>query len=197
MHLGDLSRYRESEIGVKDKKKNWRPAIGYYDLAIEISPSSGTPHTQLAIIARMENDHIRTLYHLYRAQIAYEPQPGAINNLDRELKMLRVSLKPAGFPVDTSDPTGSPPTYLKRCLPLLHSYYFGVSVSQDYNQVEGRALRHLSKGLKERTLDTELVNMIVLSNIAADIAAGDRWQGRLLLFNASIKLQLSCLHSRP
>ncbi|KAL8913452.1 MAG: hypothetical protein Q9171_001745 [Xanthocarpia ochracea] len=176
MHLGDLSRYRELELDVTDKKKNWRPAIGLYDLAIEINPSSGMPHTQLAIIARIEGDHILTLYHLYRAQIAYEPPPRAINNLDRELKMLRVSLKPADFPVDTSDHTGSPPTYLKRCLPLLHSYYFGVSVSQEYNKVEDRTLRYLLKGLKERTLDTELVNMIVLSSIAADIAAGDRWQ---------------------
>ncbi|KAL8861430.1 MAG: hypothetical protein Q9178_002303 [Gyalolechia marmorata] len=172
MHLGDLSRYRESELDVKGKKKNWRPAIGYYDLAIEINPSSGMPHTQLAIIARIEGDHIGTLYHLNRAQIAIEPPPRAINNLDRELKMLRVSLKPADFLVDTSDP----PTHLKRCLPLLHSYYFGVSVSQEYNEIEGRVLSHLSKGLKERTLDTELVNMIVLSNIATDIAAGDRWQ---------------------
>jgi hypothetical protein len=39
IRLGDLSRYRESELVSKDR--NWGPAIGYYDLASVINPASG------------------------------------------------------------------------------------------------------------------------------------------------------------
>ncbi|KAI4259723.1 MAG: hypothetical protein L6R42_004441 [Xanthoria sp. 1 TBL-2021] len=176
IHLGDLSRYRESELDAKDKKRNWGPAIGYYDLAIAINPSSGTPHNQLAIIARIEGNRTRTLYHLYRAQSAYEPYPTANDSLDVELKKLRESLKPADFAVDGSDHTGSPPMHIQRCFPLLHSCCFSAAVLQAYNKVEDGVLGILFKGLKECTLSTELVNKIVLSNIAADFVAGDRWQ---------------------
>ncbi|KAI4276297.1 MAG: hypothetical protein L6R38_005706, partial [Xanthoria sp. 2 TBL-2021] len=176
IHLGDLSRYRESELDAKDKKRNWGPAIGYYDLAIAINPSSGTPHNQLAIIARIEGNRTRTLYHLYRAQSAYEPYPTANDSLDFELKKLRESLKPTDFAVDGSDHTGSPPMHIQRCFPLLHSCCFTATVLQEYNEVEDRVLGTLFKGLKERTLSIEVVNMIVLSNIAADFVAGDRWQ---------------------
>ncbi|KAI4230732.1 MAG: hypothetical protein LQ349_006067 [Xanthoria aureola] len=176
IHLGDLSRYRESELVARDAKRNWGPAIGYYDLANAINPCSGTPHNQLAIIARIEGNPTRTLYHLYRAQIAYEPPPTAANNLDLELKKLRGALKPADFAVSCSDPTGSPSAEIQRSFPLLHSCCFGATVLQEYNDLEDRVLQYLCRGLKERTLSTEILNMIVLSNIAADFIAGDRWQ---------------------
>ncbi|KAL8648877.1 MAG: hypothetical protein Q9226_005805 [Calogaya cf. arnoldii] len=159
IHLGDLSRYRESELDTKKGKKNWGPAIGYYDLAIAISPASGTPHNQLAIIARIKGNRTNTIYHLYRAQSAYEPPLTANDNLDLELKKLRESLQPADFAVDGSHPTVVPSTHVQRCLPLLHACCFRATVLPEYNGFEVGVLRHL-----------------LLSNIAADFVAGDRWQ---------------------
>ncbi|KAL8781042.1 MAG: hypothetical protein Q9213_006187 [Squamulea squamosa] len=176
VHLGDLSRYRESELDTKGKKKNWCPAIGCYDLAIAINPSSGVPYNQLAIIARFEGNHIRTLYHLYRAHGAYGPPPTTFQNLSLELKKLRDSSKSANLVIDASEPTGNPLISLQRGFPLLHAYCFSGTVSGGYDALEGRVLKDLQNGLKEGNLDTNFVNMVVLSNIAADFAAGDRWQ---------------------
>ena len=62
IHLGDLSRYRETELVDKDKERNWGPAKGYYDLAAEIYPDSGGAHNQLAVISREDGDHFRSVY---------------------------------------------------------------------------------------------------------------------------------------
>ncbi|KAL8870021.1 MAG: hypothetical protein Q9198_007735, partial [Flavoplaca austrocitrina] len=176
IHLGDLSRYRESEIDSKNGKKNWQPAIDYYDLAIAIKPSSGTPHNQLAIIARIRGNSMRTLYHLYRAQSAYEPPPRANENLDLELKKLRESLHPADFAFSDSDATVSPSKYIQRCFPLLHACYFGANDMQAYHGFEDSICRNIRKALEGRSLATDFVHMAVLSNIATDFLAGDRWQ---------------------
>ncbi|KAL8890946.1 MAG: hypothetical protein Q9215_001947 [Flavoplaca cf. flavocitrina] len=176
IHLGDLSRYRESEIDSRNGKKNWQPAIDYYDLAIAIKPSSGTPHNQLAIIARIRGNSMRTLYHLYRAQSAYEPPPRANENLDLELKKLRESLHPADFAFSDSDATVSPSKYIQRCFPLLHACYFGANDMQAYHGFEDSICRNICKALEGRSLATEFVDMAVLSNIATDFLAGDRWQ---------------------
>ncbi|KAL9037901.1 MAG: hypothetical protein Q9180_003458 [Flavoplaca navasiana] len=176
IHLGDLSRYRESEIDSKTGKKNWQPAIDYYGLAIAIKPASGTPHNQLAIIARIQGNSMRTLYHLYRAQSAYEPPPRANENLDLELKKLRESLHPADFAIGDSDATVSPSKYIQRCFPLLHACYIGANDMQAYHGFEDSICRNICKALEERSLTTEFVDMAVLSNIAADFLAGDRWQ---------------------
>ncbi|KAL8672599.1 MAG: hypothetical protein Q9168_002942 [Polycauliona sp. 1 TL-2023] len=176
IHLGDLSRYRESELDAKVRKKNWGPAIGYYDLAIAINPLSGTPHNQLAIIARIEGNSFRTLYHLYRAQSAYESPPTANDNLALELQKLHESLQPADFDVDCSDATASLSKHIQRCFPLLHSCCFGATALQEHIETEDQVLGYFDEGLEKCTLSTECVNMIVLCNIAADFVAGDRWQ---------------------
>ena len=75
IRLGDLSRYRETELVAKDR--NWGPAIGYYDLAMVIYPASGASHNQLAVIALADGNHLRATYHLYRALSAHEPHPSA------------------------------------------------------------------------------------------------------------------------
>lgn len=76
--LGDLSRYRE----VPHKPKNWGPATGYYTLAQNIIPSSGTPHNQLAVIASSEGSNLSSTYHLYRAISVRDPFPQAGDNLE-------------------------------------------------------------------------------------------------------------------
>ncbi len=176
IHLGDLSRYRESELSIKGKGRNWGPAIGYYDLAIAINPASGFPHNQLAIISKSEGDHARALYHLYRAQNALEPPPTAFANLQLEFRKIREASErgdtTAGAKGENDDPLAS----LQRCVPLLHACCFGDTNFPEYSNMETQVLGQLYVGLTRHCLETNFVNRIVLSNIAADFTAGDRWQ---------------------
>ncbi|KAL8942095.1 MAG: hypothetical protein Q9216_001861 [Gyalolechia sp. 2 TL-2023] len=176
IRLGDLSRYRESEIDAKKNKKNWGPALGYYDLAIAIYPQSGIPYNQLAIISKNEGDHARALYHLYRAQSALEPPPTAFANLELEFKKIRDAWKRDHSISDDRNDNRNPLSKLQHFFPLLHSRCFdGIDIG-DYEKLERDVLQKFSAGLKDRTLETNFVNRMALSNIAADFAAGDRWQ---------------------
>lgn len=176
IRLGDLSRYRESELSMKGKDRNWGPAIGYYDLAIAINPASGLPHNQLAIISKSEGDHARALYHLYRAQNALEPPPTAFANLQLEFKKIREASErrntTAGANWESDDPLAS----LQRYVPLLHACCFDDINFPEYSNMETQVLEQLRVGLTRHCLETNFVNRMVLSNIAADFTAGDRWQ---------------------
>ncbi|KAL8634036.1 hypothetical protein Q9189_000282 [Teloschistes chrysophthalmus] len=176
IHLGDLSRYRESELDVGKKEKNWGPAIGYYDLSIAINPSSGVPYNQLAIISKAQKDHARTLYNLYRALSAQEPPPTAFDNLNLEFKKIREArdgdkLNP-GPDVSSEDYL----SYLQHWFPLLHACSFDCIDIVDYGVLEIQTLKQLAAGLDNSLLKPSFVNRVVLSNIAADFAAGERWQ---------------------
>ncbi|KAL8869013.1 MAG: hypothetical protein Q9174_004590 [Haloplaca sp. 1 TL-2023] len=179
IHLGDLSRYRTSELDTK-KEKDWGPAIGYYDLAIAIYPSSGVSYNQLAIISKAQGDRTRTLYNLYRALSAYEPPATAFNNLDLELKKIREGKTPQTGKGFDDGLESSQSANLQRWFPLLHACYFDSDASGDYETLEGKMLSCLVAGLRERSLKTTAVNRLAVSNIAADFAAGDRWQEYLL-----------------
>ena len=81
IQLGDLSRYRESEV--PGNKANWLPAIGYYDLARFVLPESGIPYNQIATIALADGDLFHALYWIYRALSVNEPHSQAHENLKR------------------------------------------------------------------------------------------------------------------
>lgn len=87
IYLGDLSRYRETELVQKDR--NWGPATGYYDLASTIDPTSGQSFNQLAVIDLLDKHHLRAVYHLYRALMVVNPPVAVQGNLDLELKKIR------------------------------------------------------------------------------------------------------------
>ncbi|KAL8642073.1 MAG: hypothetical protein Q9228_001210 [Teloschistes exilis] len=176
IHLGDLSRYRESELDGGKKEKNWGPATGYYDLAITINSSSGVPYNQLAIISKAQKEHARTLYNLYRALSAQESPPTAFDNLNLEFKKIREArdgdkLNPA--PNASSEDCLN---YLQHWFPLLHAHCFDGIDIVDYGVLEIQTLKQLAAGLESSLLKTSFVNRMVLSNIAADFAAGERWQ---------------------
>ncbi|KAL8719017.1 MAG: hypothetical protein Q9225_003918 [Loekoesia sp. 1 TL-2023] len=176
IHLGDLSRYRETEIDDKKKEKNWGPALGYYDLAVAIYPPSGIPYNQLAIISKSEDDHSRALYYLYRAQSAFEPPPTAFANLELEFKKIREASERGDLTFGANEQSINPFLRLQHCFPLLHSRCFDGIDLGDYERLESEVLKQLAIGLEERSLEANFVNRMVLSNIAADYVAGDRWQ---------------------
>jgi len=61
--------------------KNWGPATGYYNLARQLVPDSGTAHNQLALIARYDGSNFSAIYHLYRALSVSKPFPETQTNL--------------------------------------------------------------------------------------------------------------------
>ena len=89
IQLGDLSRYRETELA--KEKPEWAPAIGYYDLARFLIPSSGISYNQLAIIALSDDNLFRAIYWLFRALFAETPHPQADQNLRRAFSKVRAN----------------------------------------------------------------------------------------------------------
>lgn len=183
-------------MSVKGKNKNWGPAIGYYDLAIAVDPSSGIPYNQLAIISKTEGDHARALYHLYRAQCAFEPPATAFANLELEFKKIREASERGCEEAETCGPSDDPLATLQRVLPLLHARYFGSMEFPEYMESETKMLESLIVGLTKHMLETSFVNRMVLSNIAADFTAGDRWQGNMVGSDFEAKSSLQFLQMR-
>ena len=72
------------------KKRNWNPALHFYNLAIKLYPASGAPHNQLAVIAQFDTEHLVAVYHLYRALVSKEPYAKAEDNLEVQIRKLEV-----------------------------------------------------------------------------------------------------------
>lgn len=188
IRLGDLSRYRETEQ-VK-KERNWSPAIGYYDLAGAIRPTSGTSQNQLAVIAIADCNHLRSTYHLYRALAVEEPHATAKSNLEIGFKKIIVAhekgeLISHSLSKETSESGKASVGWFM----LLHAQcYKGIDFSE-HDELENEVLSQLAIDLKERSLESTL-QKIILVNIAAEYFAGVQLQGSL-----SRSVRLAVLHS--
>ena len=175
VRLGDLSRYRETEL--QTKERNWAPARGYYDLATAIRPSSGDSHNQLAVIALADGSHIRALYYLYRAMSVQNPYPRAQENLKTLFKkILERKNKNQLFP---GGPEQQPGDVLQACFVYLHARLHAGVDFPEHEDLENEVLTALSVELKERPLDG-LMNKLTLSNIAAQHLAAIQTAGKKL-----------------
>lgn len=177
VRLGDLSRYRETELA--SKEPNWGPAIGYYDLAGAIYPPSGVSHNQLAVIARHRAHHLSAIYHLYRALAAEEPHPMAKGNLELELKKVETSWvkgePAASSATESSQGSGKA---LENWFMRLHARcYKGMDFPQ-HDELENEVLNRIAVDIKERSLES-LLNKIVLINITAQFSAGEDFQSKV------------------
>ena len=169
VRLGDLSRYRETEL--KKKNRNWGPAIGYYELAAVVNPESGASHNQLAVIARADNNHVRTVYHLYRAQTVPHPFPTAQDNLELEFKKIIDAWKKGEL--IRSEQAGQLSEALRVGFVCLHARCYKGTEFPEHDELENEFLRQLAVELKERSLDN-LLQKICLTNIAAEFLASNR-----------------------
>lgn len=169
IRLGDLSRYRETELATKER--NWGPAIGYYDLAGAIRPSSGASHNQLAVIALADGNHLRSTYHLYRALAVEEPHPTAKGNLEIGFKKVIVSHEKGELLNDgvQKDPSGSTKMLLSWFM-LLHAQCYKGLEFTGHDEMENEVVSQLAIDLKERPLEGTL-QKLVLVNIAAEYFA--------------------------
>ena len=177
VRLGDLSRYRETELVTKEH--NWGPATGYYDLAGTILPTSGISHNQLAVIARTDSNHLRATYYLYRALAVEEPHPGAKGNLEIELKKIHTAWgKGESIAISLQRDGQGPGKALVGWFMRLHALcYTGIDFVE-HDELENEVLSQLAIDLKERSLEGTL-NKFVLINIAAEYFAGIRLKSKL------------------
>ena len=159
------------------KERNWGPAIGYYDLASSIRPSSGASHNQLAVIALADANHLRSTYHLYRALAVEEPHPTAQSNLELEFKKI-VTAQEKGELLSNGSQTDSkgPEKALQGWFMLLHAQCYKGLDFAGHDELENEVLSQLVIDLKERSLES-ILQKFILVNIAAGYFAGVRLQG--------------------
>ncbi|MCJ1416027.1 hypothetical protein MMC32_002362 [Xylographa parallela] len=176
IRLGDLSRYRETESVTKER--NWGPAIGYYDLAGAIRPSSGASHNQLAVIALADGNHLRSTYHLYRALAVTEPHPTAKGNLEIGFKKIIAAHEKGELMNDDAQKDHSNSTKaLLGWFMLLHAQCYKGLDFIGHEELENEVVSQLVIELKERSLEG-ILQKIVLVNIAAEYFASIRLQSQ-------------------
>lgn len=167
VRLGDLSRYRETEL--KHIDRNWGPAEGYYRHAIAVLPTSGEPYNQLAVISRTNQERLRTVYYLYRALLAQNSSRNAQDNLATEFKKIR-SLW--AKPENHSANNGIFTHFQSRFAAFQAKCYSGVEF-EEHRDLETEMLHEITVALLQKP-DADLLNKICLINIAAEAAALER-----------------------
>ena len=172
IQLGDLSRYRETELS--GDERDWAPAVGYYDLARVIYPCSGISHNQLAVIALADANLFRATYHLYRALSADEPHPQAETNLKRAFRNISNAWIKGDLLSNGAAP-GASSSMVGWYLRLLSVCYKGEEFA-GHAELENEVMPQLLIDLKQRSLDSTLHKLVVI-NIAAGHAAQERFQG--------------------
>ncbi|OQO05797.1 hypothetical protein B0A48_09892 [Cryoendolithus antarcticus] len=169
VYLGDLSRYRTSEK--LDTNPDFGPAIGYYDLASAVYPRSGMGQHQQAVVALEMRDHLRTIYHLYRASCVQEPHPLAAKNLAIEFARIDTAWKTSTL-IKQSKP--SDPDHLKDIsigwYVRLQSLAQQGEASEGFDELQSTVVSQLSGQLKRRSLGAALHRMVVV-NIAGQHTA--------------------------
>ncbi|KAF2466338.1 uncharacterized protein BDR25DRAFT_328068 [Lindgomyces ingoldianus] len=169
IQLGDLSRYRETEL--VEKERNWGPATGYYGLAWEINPDSGQSHNQLAVIAREDGNHFRSTYHLYRSLASKEPHPLARQNLELGFKKIVTAWSRGELISNRTSPDGNTAgRALVAWFIRLHSKCYSGKEFAQHDELENEVLSQLTIELKERSLDS-ILSKIILINLAAEYYA--------------------------
>ena len=175
IRLGDLSRWRETQLGTKDR--NWSPAIGYYDLASRINSASGASHNQLAVIALQDVNHLGAVYHLYLAIAVEEPHPNAKDNLEVEFQKVEEAWS-KNEPIlreEARSARGVPKALVASFVRLHACYYSGKDIPER-EELERDTLQELAMNLKDRSIDSTLSKMVLI-NIAAEYFAEQRLRG--------------------
>lgn len=175
IYLGDLSRWRASEK--LDKNPEYSAAIGYYDLACTIRPTSGMGQHQLAVVALGQGHHLPAIYHLYRSICVAEPHPNALKNLKTQFEKTnaawdRGELIQRGSPNDPEAPKRALVGWFVR----LHSMCFKGEKFRGFDELVREVTGQLSAELKQRSLGSTLIRMILV-NIASQYMSIENYKG--------------------
>ena len=170
LRLGDLSRYRND---IRTKDRSWEPAIGYYTLAGDLDPDSGSSHNQMAVIALSDVNHLDTLYHLYRAIVVEKPHPAAKGNLEIEFKKITAAFEKNSQPSPKDDVAKMVLWFVR-----LHAKLYKGVEFPGHQELENEFLHRLALLLKEQSFE-EILEKFVLINLAAGYFAGEKVRGEL------------------
>jgi len=127
-------------------------------------------------MALADANHMRAMYHLYRALTVEKPYPSARDNLEIEFKkVLGLQSKNQLF---AGMPGGKTPVNnLVAWFMCLHARcYKGVDFTQ-HDDLENEVLTTLTIELKERPLDGTL-QRLMLMNLAAQFLTQKRFEGK-------------------
>ncbi|RMZ86232.1 hypothetical protein DV737_g178, partial [Chaetothyriales sp. CBS 132003] len=168
IHLGDLSRYRETELPKKGKQRNWGPAIGYYDLAHRLIPADGLAFNQQAVVSLAENDHFAAVYNLYRALTSEIPPDPARGNLELEFKKIRTrhARNESLFAIDST----SVDQELERDFLTYHARCYGDAEFPNHEDQCHKIVSAFVQALKTRPYDSAAAKMCFI-NLAASHCA--------------------------
>ena len=158
IRLGDLSRWRET--GLQTKERNWGPARRYYGLATFVDPISGVSYNQLAVIAGAEEDHLRTMYCLYRALAAEHLFQKAGVNLLKEFEKVLKSHK-EGRLLNT-DVASNEMTGLRGWLLVYHAKCFAKEEFLERRALEDEIFSQLTVELKQRMPESTLNKYVLM-----------------------------------
>jgi tetratricopeptide (TPR) repeat protein len=174
VYLGDLSRYRETEL--KSDKRNWGPAVGYYQKAARFKPSDGNAYNQLAMVASKDKDHLRMVYQLYQAICLKHPFPMSQKNLDSEFKRLRTKAKQRKAILENVEVfTGNARLYEQFL--IFHASTWDEH-TDDQEPLQLEILQLLGEEIREQA-DATILRKFSLVNLAAEKCASDRMTGML------------------
>jgi hypothetical protein len=199
IRCGDLSRYREIELG--HRERNWGPAKGYYECAAELAPTSGHSFNQLSVMALADGDHFRALYYLYRSLAMPHPFESAAGNLALELKKLRKKIVDKA-PVDTK---------LGDCeiaFLKLHGLCYGDDGFPDFRESCQDVVLALAQVVRAEACNSSLLKVCLINIAASNNASkgarnpppsqpfsadrfGHAWK---LLQSLNIATFITCLH---
>ncbi|KAK9480501.1 hypothetical protein V1514DRAFT_325590 [Lipomyces japonicus] len=173
--LGDLSRYLESQE-ISDKK-DWRPAMNYYNLAKQLLPRfAGFSHNQMAVISIKEGSVLGATFHFYRALCAAELFPTAKDNLQLGFKKFLKKQEIDGRKDEIM---------VAELLVLYLKFHATVFADEDISDaLETEILQHLRTGLNYRKLSADILTKMVLINISALWLA--RQEGKAKFENAML-----------
>lgn len=185
IRLGDLSRYRETELVPKPSDRKWDQAILFYDLAGILNPDSGVSHNQLAVIGLADGNHLRATYHLYRALSAIVPHPTANGNLGIEFRKILVAWTKGELLSNSKDSNAS----LISLFIYFHAQCFKGADFPEHDGIEIEILSQIAVNIKEQSLEPALLHKFCLINIAAEDYARRRAQFGENMGNAQYSFQ--------
>ena len=193
IQLGDLSRYRETELTAEEPK--WYHAVGYYDLARTVCPTSGVPYNQLAIVSLAKGDWFSAVFWLYRARSTDSPHPQADANLQRAYTKIAQVDRDGKLQESNIDATANLLRFLSKTFSgaIVHSM---GSEDQVVNGLE-LALRH--DGPHAKSVKTRLVNFFVIcfgaTSSAKELSAkSDLNAAAVEKYQAMLKLTVRCVN---
>ena len=164
VQLGDLSRYRATEIS--DRYPDWSHATGYYDLAQSVLPSSGLAHNQLAVVALAENNLFRAMYFLFRSLATQEPPQQTEWNLKKAFTIVSQFHGKGKLIRDGATRESGPSSALKGWhLLLVWKCYKGEPFGE-HDELETEVISHLVAELNSQG-QSKTLRRLVLVNIAA------------------------------